>query len=254
MAGIGVEVPSVGTFYTNAIGSYAGIVPYGYAGTAVPHYTAASYFIPSVRAYSGLVVDTPNQDYVWVAVTQAPWISGTVTPATTGIGVEFPAVGTFSVNATTGSYTGTVPYGYNGTALPHYWGADIFTPPVRVYANQLANAYNQDYAWTPIVHYRGTDAFAGRQASETFHRTIYSISLTRDRCRRRALAPISRPQFQARRAPMLERFRQPRSGLTSLPLVFRTQARTAAALFPHRFLARRRSSSWARMRELTLAR
>ena len=158
-AGIGIELPGSGTLYTSANGSYTGILPYGYTGTAVPHYALAFSFTPPIRTYANVTVSQPSQDYTWV-FNLSPWISGTVTPPAASIGVEFPAVGTFAVNATTGSYTGTVPYSYSGTAVPHYWGAERFIPPVRVYTSQIAGASSQDYSYVPVVHYRGTDTFS----------------------------------------------------------------------------------------------
>lgn len=157
---VGIELPSVGTFYTNASGSYTGLLPFNYSGTAVPHYALASAFSPPVRVYENLTEDTPHQDYTWFPLHLPPWVSGTVTPAASGITVEFPAVGSFAVNASTGSYTGTVPYGYSGTAVPHYFGAEAFTPPVRVYENLSADTPDQNYAWTPIIHHRGTDSLS----------------------------------------------------------------------------------------------
>jgi hypothetical protein len=53
-----------------------------------------------------------------------------------------------------------VPYGYSGTALPHYGGADGFTPPVRVYETQTSDLGDQNYTWTPVIHFRGTDTFS----------------------------------------------------------------------------------------------
>jgi hypothetical protein len=156
-AGIGVEFPGSGTLYTSASGSYSGILPYGYSGTAVPHYALAFSFTPAFRAYENVVVSQSNQDYTWI-LNQSPWISGTVTPPAIGCGIEFPEVGTYSVNSTTGSYAGTVPYGYSGTAVPHYWGAEYFVPPVRVYVGQTANAEHEDYSYVPVIHWRGTDS------------------------------------------------------------------------------------------------
>ena len=158
--GAAIEVDGVGTFLTAANGSYFGLLPYNYSGTATPHYALASEFVPPVRVYESVIEDTPDQDYSWVPLNFPPWVSGTVTPGAANIGVEFPAVGTFAVDPATGSYSGTVPYGYSGVALPHYAGAEAFTPPYRVYADQTADIGDQNYAWTPIIHFRGTDSFS----------------------------------------------------------------------------------------------
>lgn len=84
-------------------------------------------------------------------------VSGTVTPATAGISVEFPAVGTLAVDSLSGYYEGTLPYGYSGTALPHR-SQSIFTPPVRVYTSLITDQPDQNYAWAPEIHFRGTDS------------------------------------------------------------------------------------------------
>lgn len=143
-AGIGIELPTVGTYYTASSGSYFGSVPVGYAGTAIPHYGIGDVFSPPVRVYTGVSADMPDQDYAWTPASPV-WISGSVAPAAAGIEIEFSAIGTYTVDAITGSYAGTVPYGYSGTAIPTFAGTGSFTPPVRVYTVLTADALNQDY-------------------------------------------------------------------------------------------------------------
>lgn len=114
--------------------------------------SAFSYGIPST-----LVFGTP----IFTSGSLVPInVSGTITPAASGIVVEFPAVGTFTANGSTGFYSGALPPGYSGTAVPHYSQADTFTPPVRVYTSLLVSQTDQNYTWTPVIHFRGTEALS----------------------------------------------------------------------------------------------
>jgi len=92
-------------------------------------------------------------------------ISGTVTDkgAAPGFsaGLEFTSLGTF-FTAVSGSYGVLVTEGYSGTAMPHYTLGD-FIPQVRIYINVLADASNQNYAYTayPTFTITGTIARDG---------------------------------------------------------------------------------------------
>ena len=142
----GIEFTGIGTIFTAASGSYGQQVVQGYSGTATPHATP-DVFAPVQRFYSNVIANTPNQDYTYTlpffAVVGEIRLDGI---PTLGISVTFPGDGQ-GTSDSSGTYSGNLVYGYNGTAsILGYTGTGyIITPPVRVYTGLTGPLAGQDY-------------------------------------------------------------------------------------------------------------
>lgn len=128
---------------TDSSGYYQLKVPPGWSGTVTPG-KAGWRLSPSDRAYSNVLSDQLNQDFVAFQ----PTISGYVTDSE-GHGVEgvlFSADngGTWDITDLSGYYQITVAYGWSGTVTPTKtdWG---IIPASRTYDNVLGDQTNHDY-------------------------------------------------------------------------------------------------------------
>lgn len=146
----GIEFSSLGTYFTAASGSYGLLVAQGYSGLALPHYPLGD-FTPPTRTYVSVGTDIPNQDYDYVPYPPQPdlLITGQVRLDGTAVsGAQVNLSGSAAAfSAVSGTYVGTVAYGYSGTgalqgySLPSY----VVTPSARVYTGLAVSQAGQDY-------------------------------------------------------------------------------------------------------------
>lgn len=150
-----IEFPSVGTIFTAVSGSYGVYVHEGYGGTAVPH-SALGEFVPQVRVYGSVGMDTPNQDYAYTAyVFPDVVISGEVRldgAVLDGARVNFSGSGS-ALSDASGTYAGSVAYSYSGAGSVSGFGAPNYavTPSARTYTNITTDQAGQDYDITTQI-------------------------------------------------------------------------------------------------------
>ena len=123
---------------------------------------------------------TPNPSFpsarITYAVRDAPTpptptynISGVITSNGTQPGfvtaLEFTSLGTYST-ASNGTYSVSVTQGYSGTVTPHYMFGN-FNPQVRIYSGVVADAAQQNYAYTaaPLLTISGVVSRSGTNSS-----------------------------------------------------------------------------------------
>ena len=133
-------------------GLYSFVVASGYSGSVVPLFSNGS-FTPLHRAYSNVVADQLNQDYaLWrytFILDGNTYLQDGITPFP-GILISFTNGVTTVITDGSAHYNATVPHGYNGVATPYRAGG-VFSPVTRTYANVVASAGVQDYAYTPTA-------------------------------------------------------------------------------------------------------
>jgi hypothetical protein len=127
---------------TNASGAYSAIITYGWNGTVMPTLNGYA-FTPTSRNYSNVTADQAGQDYAATLLTCL--VSGTISYNGSGLaGVILNGLPGTPITDTSGIYSTTVPYGWNGTATPTLNGY-TFTPTSRSYHNVTSNQTGQDY-------------------------------------------------------------------------------------------------------------
>lgn len=158
----GIEFSSLGTYFTAASGSYGLLVAQGYSGLALPHYPLGD-FTPQTRTYVSVGTDIPNQDYDYVPYPPQPDLLITGQVRRDGIAVSGAQValsGSAAVfSSPSGTYVGTVAYGYSGTGALQGYGLPNYavTPSARVYTGLASSQAGQDYdAVTQIWLISGT--------------------------------------------------------------------------------------------------
>lgn len=125
-----------------------------------------------MRTYTTIKYDRRTPQCQVICALQSPavtWaITGTIADGDSGepysgIGVEFVGLGTVYSTAPDGRYTGIVPDGWSGTAIPHSTSGS-FVPELRVYSAVAAHYTNQDYAYygypvPPVSYYTVSGSF-----------------------------------------------------------------------------------------------
>jgi hypothetical protein len=123
-------------------GSYTESVVANWHGTVIP-VLAGYQFTPESRDYSPVTTNQVNQDYTAELITYQ--ISGTVTEGGAGLsGVSINGLPSDPTTIGDGTYSDTVGYGWNGTAVPALTGY-TFSPPDIDYTNVTADQSGQDY-------------------------------------------------------------------------------------------------------------
>ncbi len=117
-----------------------------WSGTVTPAKTGYT-FSPTSRTYNNIRSSQTGQDYT--ATLNTYTISGSVGAAGEGATITYTG-GSTTANATTGSYSFTVSYGWSGTVTPTKTDY-TFSPGSRSYTNVTANQTNQNYTATAIV-------------------------------------------------------------------------------------------------------
>jgi hypothetical protein len=148
----GVEIRrpgSQGSAWTAGNGHYSLTVTQNWSGrlTAI---SPAGAFTPAYRDYSALGEDQTGQHYTYYP---HPVISGRVVDQTTGEGlngvtITFGSAGSL-VTSNGGHYAFTVPYGWEGTAVPSYPSGSFAEPSSRTYEGLETDRENEDYVWIP---------------------------------------------------------------------------------------------------------
>jgi len=150
-----------GSPVTDGGGNYSTDVPGGFSGAATP-VKAGFTFTPSSRAYTNLMVDVANEDYVATPVAVGTHtISGTITNS--GVPVASVLMSGLPGNPSTdvaGVYVGTVSEGFSGTVTPFKVG-HTFAPTSRTYTNVTADLTGENYTvsalsavpigWAPLA-------------------------------------------------------------------------------------------------------
>jgi len=124
-------------------GNYSIIVPFGWSGTVTPSKTAYL-FTPANRAYSNVVANQTAQNYT---ATPLYTISGNTGAAGATLSYTNGTPKTV-ISQSDGSYSLTVPGGWNGTVTPTHT-CFTFTPASRNYSNLPSNQTGQNF--TPAV-------------------------------------------------------------------------------------------------------
>lgn len=146
----GIEFSSLGTYFTAASGSYGLLVAQGYSGLAIPHYPLGD-FTPQTRTYVSVGTDIPDQDYDYVPYPPQPDLLITGQVRRDGIAVSGAQVAlsgsAAAFSAGSGTYVGTVAYGYSGTGALQGYGLPNYavTPSARVYTGLASSQAGQDY-------------------------------------------------------------------------------------------------------------
>jgi len=133
---------------TDADGSYAAFVVYGWSGTAVPTFAGRT-FSPVERIYADVITDFNDQNYV--ATINTYTISGTVTDGTnplSGATLTFSHNGHTETTAADGTYSYVVPYGTTTTVTPSHSGYHGWSPVNRTVNAIAADAFNHDFQGT----------------------------------------------------------------------------------------------------------
>lgn len=141
-----------GSVVSDASGNYTLTVPKGWTGVATP--TKAGYsFAPTLRSYTSVQVDQPNQAFVGTAVVI---ISGKVASGVTplaGVTMTF-STGQVVPTDINGNYTITLPSPYSGTLTPTKTGY-AFTPVSLSFANVTTDQPNQNFLDGAVIFISG---------------------------------------------------------------------------------------------------
>jgi len=122
---------------TDASGYYSTTVNYGWKGTVTPDKEGYT-FNPQNRAYPKVTADMTTEDYVPTEITFT--ISGKAGME----GVEMNGLPGNPITGANGTYSATVPFGWQSTVTPIKQGYE-FNPSNRGYAPVKSNQTNQDY-------------------------------------------------------------------------------------------------------------
>lgn len=135
---------------TDEDGYYSGGVPPGWSGTVTPQRPGYT-FTPPSRTYTNVTGNLANQDYTSTMLEYT--ISGMVTDAAGQpvAGVTMEGLSGPPVTGPDGTYSASVPHGWNGTVTPVQAGY-AFTPPRRIYSDVQYDYVGEDY-----VRWQGLD-------------------------------------------------------------------------------------------------
>ena len=123
---------------TDASGYYSVTVNYGWKGTVTPDKEGYT-FSPQNKTYPKVTADMPNEDYVPAEITFT--ISGKAGME----GVEMNGLPGNPITGANGTYSATVPFGWQSMVTPMKQGYE-FKPSNRGYPPVKSNQTNQDYA------------------------------------------------------------------------------------------------------------
>jgi len=126
---------------TDQNGFYSAIVEYAWKGTVTPILEGYD-FTPASKIYSKVTGDMSNEDYTPSEITYT--ISGKVNME----GVEINGLPGNIITGSDGTYSATVPHGWQGEVTPIKEGYE-FKPPNRGYPPVKGNQTNHDYAPEP---------------------------------------------------------------------------------------------------------
>lgn len=122
--------------YTSSTGAYSCTAPSGWNGSITP--SASGYgFTPGSYTYSSLPANQTNQDFAATVITTTYTISGSISPAVTGITLITSGSG-ISCTVTTSSYSCTASAGFSGSITPSASNT-TFTPATITLSNVQAN-------------------------------------------------------------------------------------------------------------------
>jgi len=114
-------------------------IPYGWTGTVTP--SLAGYtFVPTNREYTNVTANWTSQDYV--ASMNTFTISGNAGVA--GASLAYTGGAEPVLADSSGNYTITVPWGWDGTVTPSKTGY-TFTPSSKTYTDVVANKTGENY-------------------------------------------------------------------------------------------------------------
>jgi hypothetical protein len=122
---------------TDASGYYSTSVNYGWKGTVTPDKEGYT-FNPLNKPYAKVTADMTGEDYVPTEITFT--ISGKAGME----GVEMNGLPGNPITGANGTYSATVPFGWQATVTPIKQGFE-FKPPSRGYPPTKSNQTNQDY-------------------------------------------------------------------------------------------------------------
>jgi len=128
---------------TDQNGYYSVIVNWDWKGTVMPGLEGYE-FSPASKIYSKVTGDMSNEDYTPSEITYT--ISGKLNME----GVEMNGLPGNPITSSEGTYSATVPYGWQSTVTPIKEGFD-FKPPSRGYPPVKSNQTNHDYTAEPMM-------------------------------------------------------------------------------------------------------
>jgi hypothetical protein len=131
------------TVVTDQNGYYSVIVDYGWRGTVTPVLEGYE-FTPASKIYSKVTGDMSNEDYQPSEITYT--ISGKVNME----GVEMNGLPGNPITGSDGTYSATVPHGWQSSVTPIKEGYE-FKPSNRGYPPVKSNQTNDDYAPEPMM-------------------------------------------------------------------------------------------------------
>jgi len=131
------------TVVTDQNGYYSVTVDYGWRGTVTPVLEGYE-FTPASKIYSKVTGDMSNEDYTPSEITYT--ISGKLGME----GVEMNGLPDNPITGSDGTYSATVPHGWQSTVTPIKEGFE-FKPSKREYAPVKSNQTNQDYKPEPMM-------------------------------------------------------------------------------------------------------
>ncbi|OHB84706.1 MAG: hypothetical protein A2Z38_11680 [Planctomycetes bacterium RBG_19FT_COMBO_48_8] len=131
------------TVVTDQNGFYSAIVDYGWKGTVTPILEGYN-FTPASKIYSKVTGDMSNEDYTPSEITYT--ISGKLGME----GVEMNGLPGNPITGSDGTYSATVPHGWQGSITPIKEGYE-FKPLNRGYPPVKSNQMNHDYTPEPMM-------------------------------------------------------------------------------------------------------
>jgi len=131
------------TVVTDQNGYYSAIVDWNWKGTVTPALEGYE-FTPASKIYSKVTGDMSNEDYTPSEITYT--ISGKLNME----GVEMNGLPGNPITGSGGTYSSTVPYGWQGEVVPIKEGFE-FKPSNRGYPPVKGNQMNHDYTAEPMM-------------------------------------------------------------------------------------------------------
>jgi hypothetical protein len=131
------------TVVTDQNGYYSAIVDYAWKGTVTPVLEGYE-FTPKSKSYPKVTADMSNEDYTPTEITYT--ISGKLGME----GVEMNGLPDNPITGSDGTYSATVPHGWQSTVTPIKEGYE-FKPSKREYPPVKSNQTNHDYMPEPMM-------------------------------------------------------------------------------------------------------
>jgi hypothetical protein len=153
VAGLTVEFSGFGSFQTSVSGSYFGLLPFGYSGTATPQFQYAQAFVPPFRVYENLESDTTGQDYAWIPA--APALASPWTLSATAMGAYFQAVAIPAQVSDAAWFQATA------------WGAYAALPGPGLAFDQTGQDADAFGTYQPVVALAAVSSGGGRAPEQT---------------------------------------------------------------------------------------